>query len=75
MIVTGIAGRGLKRWIRLWDSEQLIWSIETSTFHLNASYYHLIDEVTLTDNRYSHMAFLTKLTDWCVMTSGLQVWP
>ena len=52
-----------KRWIRVWDSEQLIWSIETSTFHLNASYYHLIDEVTLTDTRFGHVAFLTKLTD------------
>ena len=56
-------GRGLKRWIRVWDSEQLIWPIETCTFHLNASYYHLIDEVTLIDTRHGHTVFLTKLTD------------
>ena len=56
-------GRGLKRWIRVWDSEQLIWSIDTCTFHLNASYYHLIDEVTLNGTRHGHMVFLTKLTD------------
>ena len=54
------------------DSEQLIWSIETCTFHFNASYYHLIDEVTLNDTRHDHMVFLTKLTDLCVMTAGLQ---
>ena len=57
------------------DSEQLIWSIETCTFHFNASYYHLIDEVTLNDTRHDHMVFLTKLTDLCVMTAGLQNWP
>ena len=45
------------------DSEQLICSIETCTFHLNASYYHLIDEVTLNDTQHGHMVFLTKLTD------------
>ena len=56
-------GRGLKRWIRVWDSEQLIWSIETCTFHLNASYYHLVDEVTLDDTWHGHFVFLTKLTD------------
>ena len=56
-------GRDLKRWIRVWDSEQLIWSIETCTFHLNASCYHLIDEVTLNDTRHGHRVFLTKLTD------------
>ena len=41
------------------------WSvaIETCTFHLNASYYHMIDEVTLNDTRHGHMVFLTKLTD------------
>ena len=51
-------GRGLKRWIRVWDSEQLMWSIETRTFHLNAPYYHLIDEVTLNDTRHGHRVFL-----------------
>ena len=56
-------GRSMKRWIQVWDSEQLIWSIETCTFHLNASYYHLIDEVTLSDTRHGHRVFLTKLTD------------
>ena len=44
-------------------SEQLIWSIETCTFHLNASYFHLIDEVSLNDTRHAHMVFLTKFTD------------
>ena len=56
-------GRGLTRWIPVRDSEQLICPIETCTFHLNASYYHLIDEVTLIDTRHGHMVFLTKLTD------------
>ena len=37
--------------------------IETCTFHLNVSYYHRIDEVTLTDTRHGQMMFLTKLTD------------
>ena len=46
-----------------YSREQLIWSIETRTFHLNASYYHLIDVVTLSDTRHGHMVFLTKLTD------------
>ena len=40
-----------------------MWSIETCTFHLNASYYHLLDDVILTDTRYGHMMFLTKLTE------------
>ena len=56
-------GRGLKRWSRVLDSEQLIWPIETCTVHLNASYYRLINEVTLIDTRQGHIVFLTKLTD------------
>ena len=32
-------------------------------FYRNASNYHLIDVVTLTDTRRGHMVFLTKLTD------------
>ena len=32
-------------------------------FYRNASNYHVIDEVTLTDTRCDHMVFLTKLTD------------
>ena len=56
-------GGGQKGWGWVWDTEQLIRSIETSTFYLNASNYHLIDIATLTDTRCSHMVFLTKLTD------------
>ena len=41
----------------------MIRSIETSLFYRNASNYHLIDVVTLTDTRRGHMVFLTKLTD------------
>ena len=36
---------------------------ETCTFHRNASYYHLIDAVTLNDTRHGHGVFLTKLTN------------
>ena len=56
-IIVYIWGRGLKRWIRVWDSEQLIWPIETCTFHLNASYHHLIDGVTLIDTRHGIWCF------------------
>ena len=56
-------GRGLKSWIWIWDPEQLIRSIETSVFYRNASNYHLIDVLTLTDTQHGHMVFLTKLTE------------
>ena len=46
-----------------WDSEQLMRSIETSTFYFNACNYHLIDVATLIDTRSGHMVFLTKLND------------
>ena len=50
-------GRGLKGWLWVWDSEQLIRSIETSMFYCNASNYHLIDVLTLTDTQHGHMVF------------------
>ena len=38
-------------WLWVWDSEQLIRSIETPTFYLNTSKYHLIDVATRTQAR------------------------
>ena len=52
-----------KVWFGYGIQSNWLWSIETSTFHLNASNYHLIYEVTLTDTRNGHMVILTKLTD------------
>ena len=49
-------------WLWVWDSEKLIRSIETSMFYRNASNYHLIDVVTLTDTQRGHMMFLATQT-------------
>ena len=55
-------GRGLKSWLWVWDSEQLIRSIGTSMFYRNVSNYHLIIVVTPTDTRRGHMVFPIKLS-------------
>ena len=54
--------RGLKSWLWVWDSEQLIRSIETCMFYRNASNYHLTIVVTPTNARRGHMVFLIKLS-------------